>query len=154
MEPEESDPKVITKAAENAVAKVKASDSPGSQPSKCNIGVQTAFKEITGSNEINNMNANTMSGHMSTSKNFEVIDVTQAQDAANNGQVVIATWINKGGGSGHVALVVLVKHQSRELGMGKSKRHWRLTQCYGYRLRMRTESQPVNYSFGKANRVR
>jgi hypothetical protein len=140
----------ITEAATNAVKSVIASDNGETTPAKCNIGVKCAFNEITGSKELNGMKANEMHDFMHSSKNFETIDVANAQEAANNGEVVIASYKSLSG-SGHVALVVPGKAATLGTWNGKPA-----SSIGGIPLVMdtgagkREESQSVNYSFGKS----
>ena len=143
----------ITEAATNAVNKVIASDNNETTPAKCNIGVNNAFKEITGSSELGGKKANDMYDYMSSSDNFEPIDISKAQEAANNGEVVIAAY-KSSSGSGHVALVVPGKAATTGTWDGKPA-----SSIGGIPLVMdtgagkREESQSVNYSFGKGKQA-
>jgi RHS repeat-associated protein len=104
--PRDGDPEKTKEAAGNSVSNIKATDPKGAQPARCNQGVAGAFQEITGSTELNGMKANQMKTQMANSPNFTPIPMSEAQDAANNGDVVIAAWANPTGASGHVAIVV------------------------------------------------
>jgi len=90
-----------------------------------------------------------MANYMSTSSNFTPIDVSEAQNAANNGDVVIASYIASSG-SGHVALVVPGEASMQGTWEGQSaKSMGGIPKVMDTGAGMRTEEQPVNYSFGK-----
>jgi RHS repeat-associated protein len=143
------DPEKTKKAAKNAVKSVKDSDD-GSTPAKCNIGVNCAFTEITGSDELSGKRANEMYDQMSGSENFTAIEPSEVQEEANSGELVIAAWKNPSGSSGHVALVVPGEAAKRGTWEGKPASAIGgipMVMDTGYNTR--TESQSVNYSFGK-----
>jgi len=147
------DPAKITNAATNAVQTVKDSDKDGNQPAKCNIGVNTAFTEITGSDELKGMRANEMYDHMGSSSNFTPIEPKDAQAAANNGEVVIAAY-KAPSGSGHVALVVPGTAMMSGTWEGtQAKAMGGIPQVMDTGAGMRTEAQGVNQSFGKGKQA-
>ena len=145
------EPEKITKAASNAVKKVKENDPSGSTPARCNKGVNYAFKEITGSSELNGKTANQMVSHFESSEDWSTVDISKVQELANQGEVIIATYKTTSG-SGHVALAVPGKAETskgtwdsesaKDLDGGIPKL---MDTGYG----MRTTSQSANYSFGK-----
>jgi RHS repeat-associated protein len=148
----DGDPEKTTVAASNAVETVKDSDN-GSTPAKCNIGVNCAFTEITGSNELSGKKANEMYDQMSGSSNFTPIEPSDAQSAANDGEVVIAAWKNPSGSSGHVALVVPgVADQSGTWNGAPASSIGGIPKVMDTGVGTRTTSQSVNYSFGNAEK--
>jgi uncharacterized protein RhaS with RHS repeats len=90
-------------AAENAVKYV--TDKYGSSLAYCNQGVNHAFEELTGNSELSGKNANNMVKQLENSDNFETISQSEVQEAANDGEIVIAGK-QASSGSGHVALAV------------------------------------------------
>jgi hypothetical protein len=97
------DASAVTEAAENAVDWVE--DNYGSTTAQCNRGVNHAFQELTGSDELAGVNANDMIDVIEESDNFEEIELDEVSEAANDGQIVIAGK-KEDGSSGHVALAV------------------------------------------------
>ena len=101
-----------TQAAENAVEHTKKLDKDHGPASRCNQSTCHAFEALTGSTELNDKNANAQFDHLSTSDNFEPTTLDEAQELANNGEIVIAAQKNEGTDakgnplSGHVSLVV------------------------------------------------
>ncbi len=96
----------LTKAADNAVAKVKKSDPTGSQPAKCNIGVSLAFEEVTESTELNGKTANEIADHAASDDDFEPTDLEDVGDSANEGEMNLGVSKGKDGKSGHVVMAV------------------------------------------------
>ena len=90
-------------AAENAVQYV--TDNYGTTAANCNRGVNHAFEELTGSNELAGKNANNMVDQLEQSSNFTKINQNEVQTEANDGVIVIAGK-KEDSGSGHVALAV------------------------------------------------
>jgi RHS repeat-associated protein len=90
-------------AAANAVQFV--TDKYGSSAAYCNQGVNQAFAELTGSNELAGKNANNMVDQLESSDNFTKINQSEVQKLANDGTIVIAGK-KESSGSGHVALAV------------------------------------------------
>jgi RHS repeat-associated protein len=99
----------LTRAAENAVKYV--TDNYGTVDANCNRGVNHAFEELTGNNELAGKNANNMVKQLENSDNFETISQSEVQIAANDGEIVIAGK-QASSGSGHVALAVPGKEES------------------------------------------
>ena len=123
----------------------------GSQPPKCNIGVNHAFQEITGSDELAGMRANEMYDRMSNSPNFTPVHVSEVQGLANRGEIVVAAWKNPSGSSGHVALAVPGEAVSSGTWEGEGARSiGGLPLVMDTGSNKRTESSSVNYSFGKS----
>jgi RHS repeat-associated protein len=148
--PGDGDPEKTKEAAGNSVSNIKATDPQGSQPPRCNQGVAGAFQEITGSTELNGMRANEMKNHMANSPNFTPIPMSEAQEAANNGDVVIAAWENPTGASGHVAMVVPGEASTQGTWEGQpAATYGGIPKVMDTGAGMRTVSQSVNKSFGK-----
>ena len=150
---EGGDPEKITKAASNAVETVEdkdAKDNPGQKPAMCNVGVNCAFKEVTGSNELSGKRANEMYDQMNSSGNFEEIDPSEAQETANDGDVVIAAWKNPSGSSGHVAMVVPGEAGKTGTWEGKPARTiGGMPRVMDTGSGLRTKNQTINFSFGR-----
>ncbi|WP_343670655.1 LamG-like jellyroll fold domain-containing protein [Chitinophaga sp.] len=103
------DPAKLKKAIANAVAYILADDETDKakgQPAKCNFGTNYVFVALTGKDNLNYKNANAMYNYLAGASEFEKItDLTTIQDAANKGDLIIATWSNPTGESGHVVVV-------------------------------------------------
>jgi RHS repeat-associated protein len=140
------DPKKITIAAKNAVSAVKASDPEGKEPAKCNIGVRTAFKEITGSTELHGMDANNMYDHMNKSENFAEVNVSEVQDLANAGHIIVAAY-KAATGSGHVALAV--PDSTNDGGKWNKKNVEKMPHVMDTGENKRYDNKCVTNSFGK-----
>ncbi|MEM1406305.1 MAG: RHS repeat-associated core domain-containing protein, partial [Bacteroidota bacterium] len=93
-------PEEISQAAENAVEHTGDLDAEHGNVARCNQGVCHAFNELTGSDELNGLQANDMVSTMQNSENFVEIEMSESQEIANKGGIVIA------GGDGHVVMVV------------------------------------------------
>ena len=78
----------------------------GSTSAQCNRGVNHAFEELTGSKELEGVNANDMIDVIEKSENFEPIDLDKVSPNAKDGEIVVAGKKETGGVSGHVALAV------------------------------------------------
>ncbi|MEL7002300.1 MAG: RHS repeat-associated core domain-containing protein [Bacteroidota bacterium] len=96
-------PSEITTASENAVETVI--DEKGTSEAWCNLGVCTALEELTGNTELQDVDANTMTGRLANSNNFEVVELSEVQELANQGDIVIGAK-SETSGSGHVVLAV------------------------------------------------
>ncbi len=94
----------LTKAAENAVKWIN--DNYGSTSSQCNRGVNHAFSELTGSNELEGLDANGMIDKIEKSENFETVEQKDMSTDASDGEIIIAGKKESGGESGHVVLGV------------------------------------------------
>jgi hypothetical protein len=93
----------VTQAAQNAVNWVTANY--GSTSSQCNRGVNHAFEELTGSNELAGKNANDMVDQLESSDNFEVVNRDNVKVETDDGSIIIAGK-KESSGSGHVVLAV------------------------------------------------
>jgi len=132
----------ITTAASTAVKTVKDSDPVGKIPAAhCNLGVQLAFKDVFGNlaTALDNKTANQIVEYWRASSSWESITKSQAQSSANDGWFTVAGWYNPDG-SGHVVVIV----------PGTEKGGWPVDMDTG--ANMRSESQGLNYSFGKDKR--
>ena len=98
-----ADAAAVTQAAENAVNYV--TDNYGSTSAQCNRGVNHAFEELTGNDELAGVNANDMVDRLESSDNFEEVELDEVNELANDGQIVIAGK-KETDESGHVALMV------------------------------------------------
>jgi RHS repeat-associated protein len=136
----------ITQAASGAVDAVVAEDAGGAQPARCNVGVNTAFTKLTGSDELSGKNANAMTQYMMNSPNFTPINMSEAQEAANNGQIVIAGWVNPTGSSGHIVMVV---PGQCEKGNWNGEKGVPIPVVMDTGVNKRTKSKGINYSWGK-----
>ena len=94
------EPEKITEAAENAVEHTEALDDEHGNVARCNQGVCHAFEEVTGSTELNNKTAAKQLETMTDSENFVPIEMSDAQEIANGGGVVL------GATSEHIVMVV------------------------------------------------
>ncbi len=97
-----ADAAAITQAAMNAVNQI--TETYGTESAQCNRGVNLAFKELTGSEELSGKTANEIVEVMENSENFEEISREIVQDEVNDGAVVIAGKDDTN--SGHVILSV------------------------------------------------
>lgn len=102
-------PSEITATAESTVQQIKDDDPKGSQPAKCSTGVRGAFKELTGSDELDDLLANDIIDHLSSESqkkngDFVEVEIDKVQEIANNGGIVIGG--KKASDSGHVVLAV------------------------------------------------
>jgi hypothetical protein len=55
---------------------------------KCNVGVYSVFEKLTGSKALNGKNANDIVNHFADSPDWEEIPMDQAQQMANEGNIV------------------------------------------------------------------
>lgn len=97
------DAAAVTQAAENSVEWVQ--ENYGETSAQCNRGVNHAFEELTGSEELSGVNANDMVDILDESENFETVELEEVQELANDGEIVIAGKKEEDV-SGHVALAV------------------------------------------------
>jgi RHS repeat-associated protein len=151
------DPTKITKAAEETVEKIKKED--GNSSAQCSKGVREAFKKITGSKEMEKMNANEIGKHMESSENFAKVSLGEVQELVNSGVLVIASQVVDGVDdngeplSGHVALAVPGKeHESGKgywgqmvpqvMDTGEGKRHSKKPLSYSWKGE---DKDKVNY---------
>ena len=144
---EVTDPEKIKKAAKNSVQNVKDTyDTDGTQSAQCNRGVNYAFNEVTGSDELNGKTANEIVNYMANSENFTKVELSEVQELANNGEVVIGGKAEDGG-SGHVVLAVPGKEESSGKWKGK------VPQVMDTGEGKRSEKNGVNYSWAKGDGV-
>ena len=78
---------------------------------KCNIGVYSVFERLTGNTSLTGKTANAIVDHFADSPDWEEIPMDQAQQLANEGNIVMVGWKNplaspRNTHSGHVAVVV------------------------------------------------
>jgi RHS repeat-associated protein len=152
----QGDPEKLKQAAKNAVAAVVQSDDGIHKPARCNVGVSHAFLELTGSDALSGMRANQMVEYMTNSDNFEKIDMEDSQEAANNGEIVIAGWINPDPEeSGHVAMVVPgnADLEGTWNKMKVSTMEGGVPNVMDTGVNKREESQSIRYSFGKGKQA-
>ena len=143
-------PQKLTKAAIEAVDYVKGRDKVGEMTAQCNVGVNHAFKSLTGSSELSGLRANEMYDQMTISSNFTPVQITEVQALANQGEIVIAAWKNPSGASGHVALAVPGESAASGTWAGQSaKSLGGIPKFMDTGVNTRTSSRSVNYSFGK-----
>lgn len=95
----------LEKAAKETIQKINQNY--GTSMAVCNIGVQTLFKKIYGSNPMSNLCANQMINYWQNSPNWEAITMKEAISHTKNGHFVVAGWINPfTNGSGHVVVIM------------------------------------------------
>jgi RHS repeat-associated protein len=100
----------LKEATENSVKKVTKKY--GTKSAQCNRGVNYAYKELTGSDEFDGMDANQMIDHMENSDNFVKIKHEDAQNFQNDGKIVVAGNKEEGNGKhGHVVMGVPGKEE-------------------------------------------
>ncbi len=97
------DAQAITIAAQNAVNAV--TETYGSTSAQCNRGVNTAFEELTGSEELSDLDANGIVNQMEESDNFETVEQDNVQTDVDDGTLIVAGKAESSG-SGHVVLAV------------------------------------------------
>ena len=98
-------PSQITDMAKSTVADMISKY--GKNMAVCNFGVNTMFKSLFGTNDLDGKRANDMVKYWQNNpSHWEQISVSEAQQLANEGYFVVAGWINPSGGSGHVVVVV------------------------------------------------
>ena len=117
-----------------------------------------AFEDLTGSKELYPESqggqvgglgkANDMYDYLSSSGNWESIDVEDVQSFANDGEIIIGAWKNESGNSGHVVLAVPGEEVSSNWG-GEYKK---VPQVMDTGYKMRNSSQGANFSFGSDKR--
>ncbi len=78
---------------------------------KCNVGIYSVFEKLTGSKALKGKNANQIVDIFADSPDWEEIPMDQAQQLANEGNIVMVGWKNplaspRNRNSGHVAMVV------------------------------------------------
>ncbi len=128
----------ITAAAQNAVQWIISKY--GRTDPYCNFGVNHLFLNLANSPELTGLKANEMIKKMTDSDNWMQITLSEAQEYANNGRIVIAGWINPSGASGHVVVIV----------PGEEVNGWPV--CMDTGKNKRAESQPSRQSFGSEKR--
>lgn len=100
------DPQKLKKAAKMAVEYVLKDDEKHNKgAAKCNIGVQQVYTALTGKNTFDGHVANEIYDMLAKSTEFEPIDLTDIQTAANKGDLVIGAQ-KVVGGHGHVIVIV------------------------------------------------
>jgi len=114
-------PDDISKVAKKALKKIEKDDVEnrgGTQEACCNEGVSLVFEDLTGSQELRGMRANDMVEHWSSFPNtWKEIKMSEAQDLANQGYIVVAgAKAGPNETSGHV--VVIVPGEEKEGGWG------------------------------------
>lgn len=132
----------ITNAAKNAVAEMIANYD--MNKAVCNFGVNTMFKSLFGSNELDGKKANDMVRYWQNNpSHWEQISMSQAQQLANEGYFVVAGWINPNSGeSGHVVVVVPGEESY------SSKWGCDVPQTMDTGRKNRAASQPISEGFG------
>ncbi|WP_234119140.1 hypothetical protein [Bacteroides thetaiotaomicron] len=137
---------IIKSVTESAVRKVLNDHNNDKITAHCNEGVRNAFEKLFKSNILDNMNANTMTKYwINNPKQWEPIQMSKAQNLANEGYFVVAGYINPTG-SGHVVVIV---PGTETLGNWNGTRTY-LPNTMDTGSRMRSTSQPINRSFGKS----
>lgn len=116
----------------------------GKAKAACNYGVQVVFNRHFNTRELNNKRANNMVDHWEAHpEKWESIEMSQAQQLANDGYFVVAGWKSAPGKSGHV--VVIVPGLLVYSGIWKDS----LPVVMDTGCNMKTISQPLSHSFGK-----
>lgn len=120
----------------------------------CNIGVQEMSKKLFGKilDELKG-NANTIHDNLEKSSRWHKINYTQANEYANKGKFVIASWKHPNGGSGHVD-TVLPGHTGTTWKdiyvMDTGYAPW--SNSFGQSGNSRSEEQNIKNSFGEKKR--
>lgn len=143
--------KTTTSKISNAVEKaVKMTlDEYGLEKAACNIGVKVVFNEIYTSKELNNKRANDMIDHCDNNPlKWEPIEMSKAQELANQGWFIMAGW-KAPTGSGHVVVIV---PGEESYGWGGIK----IPVCMDTGSGMKNTKQKLSQSFGitKKNNIK
>ncbi|MCI5056852.1 MAG: RHS repeat-associated core domain-containing protein [Flavobacteriales bacterium] len=147
--------KELTKAAENAVEAVEDDDPEDSQPARCNVGVCKAFRELTANSDELDKSGNIDDAKVTAqmvpyfennsdgkgTDNWEEIEIDDAQDKANDGDIVIIIK------NGHVVMAVPGDEISHT-GFGGTK----IPNVMDTGSNKRTSKKGLNYSWGSKNR--
>ena len=95
----------ISSAAQEAVNLI--TEKYGDIKPECNISVNEAFKQLTGSTELEKKVADEMVDHWETSEDWEEIPMSEAQELANKGEFVVAgAQAGPDENMGHVVVIV------------------------------------------------
>ena len=121
---------------------------------KCNIGVYSVFERLTGNTSLTGKTANAIVDHFADSPDWEEIPMDQAQQLANEGNIVMVGWKNplaspRNTHSGHVAVVVPGEMQES----GKDSWNCKVPVTFDVGKGVRQSRDKLTFGFGQSKKA-